>query len=120
MRAVNKLIERIFDGFTVDGVKIPVKFMNYFGHGEPYVTYLEMSLDNTFNADNMLQAYEAYYYFDVYSTSNFEPILNAVRSRLEYYGFSWQPTQTSSDMYDPDTGYYHKTLCFSFLVNESE
>lgn len=116
---MNDLIESIFTGFTVGGVNIPVKFLYYHGHGEPYITYLEMSIDNTLDADNDVQNYVAHYYFDVYAKGNFLAILNAVKKKLRENGFTWTPSFSSADMYEPETGYYHKTICFSYPVTET-
>ena len=39
---------------------------------------------------------------------------------LKQNGFKWQPSMTSTDMFEDDTGYYHKTLCFAYLRNNEE
>ena len=43
---MNELIESIFTNFTVDGVSVPVKYLYYEGHGEPYVTYQQVYGEN--------------------------------------------------------------------------
>ena len=115
---MNELIERIFSGFTVDGVSIPVKFLYYEGHGEPYVTYQQIDADNSLSGDDELIGYAMYYDFDVYSRGNYFPILAAIKNTLKENGFVWQPSRSSSDMFEPDTGYYHRTLNFAILKEE--
>ena len=44
---MNELITRIFEDFTVDDVKIPVKFLFYIGHGEPYIVWSQEDADNS-------------------------------------------------------------------------
>lgn len=115
---MNELIESIFSGFAVDGVSIPVVFMFYKGHGEPYVTYMQQDADKSFSGDDDLLGYVDYYDFDVYSKGNFMKIIESVKSILKQAGFVWQPSRSSMDMFETDTGYYHKTLNFAILREE--
>ena len=112
---MNELIESIFSGFAVDGVEIPVKFLFYFGHGEPYITYQQTDADASLSGDDGLIGYADFYDFDIYSKGNYFPIIERVKELLTEHEFVWQPSRTSSDMYEPDTKYYHKTLCFAIL-----
>lgn len=116
---MNELIESIFQNFTVDGVSIPVSFMFYEGHGEPYVIYMQMDADNSISGDDDLIGYVDYYDFDVYAKGNYLDVIEAVKSVLQSNGFKWQPSRTSQDMYEVDTGYYHKTLNFAILREEN-
>ena len=118
MSDINELIETIFDGFTVNGVTIPVVFLHYEGHGEPYVTYQQVDADNSLTGDDSLVGYVDYYDFDVFSKGNYYPILFEIRRILEMYGFVWQVSRSSGDMFETDTGYYHKTLNFAILREE--
>ena len=51
---MNELIETIFNNFNVDGVEIPVAFLNYEGHDEPYITYQQTDIDNSYSGDDEL------------------------------------------------------------------
>lgn len=115
---MNELIQTIFRDFEVNGVMIPVAFMFYQGHGEPYVVYMQEDADNSLSGDDELIGYVDYYDFDVYSKGNFFPIIERVKQILKENGFVWQPSRSSSDMYETDTGYYHKTLNFAILREE--
>lgn len=110
---MNELIEQLFDGFTVDGQEIPVSFLFYEGHGEPYVTYMQEDADRSFSGDDSLLGYVAYYDFDVYSKGNYFPIIEAIKSILFANGFVWQPSRSSGDFFEADTGYYHRTISFA-------
>ena len=110
---INELIEDIFKDFTVDGVNVPVAFLRYDGKSTTYVTYMQTDADNTLDADDELVAYVDYYDFDIYSKGNYMPIVEAIKSLLKDNGFTWQPTRSSGDLYEDDTGYYHKTLSFA-------
>ena len=112
---MNSLIETIFANFSVDDVSIPVKFLFYEGHGEPYIVYMQQDADGSFSGDDGLLGYVDYYDFDVYSKGNYLSIVESVKTLLTQNGFVWQPSRSSEDMYDTDTGYYHKTLNFAIL-----
>ena len=112
---MNELIETVFKDFTVDHKKIPVNFLYYQGHGEPYITYMQTDSDTVFSGDNDLLNYVDYYDFDIYSKGNYMNIVESVKQKLIPYGFMWQPSRSSADMYETETGYYHKTLSFAII-----
>lgn len=115
---MNELIQSIFANFQVNNVSIPVKFLRYEGHGEPYVVYMQQDADGSFSGDDDLLGYVDYYDFDVYAKGNYTAIIEAVKQKLKENGFKWQPSRTSQDFYETDTGYYHKTLNFAILKEE--
>ena len=116
---MNELIESILSNFTVAGVQIPVSFMFYEGHGEPYVVYMQQDADGSLSGDDELLGYVDYYDFDVYSKGNYTEIIESLKAILKANNFVWQPSRTSQDFYETDTGYYHKTLNFAILKEEN-
>lgn len=117
---MHELITSLFENFTVNGVKIPVKFLYYLGHGEPYIVWMQENADNSLTGDDTLLGYTAYFDFDIYSKGNYLEIVEAVKSLLTANGFVWQVSRSSADMYETDTGYFHKTLNFALLKSEYE
>lgn len=117
---MNELIETLLADFTVDDVSIPVAYMYYQGHGEPYIVYMQQDADGSLTADDELQGYVDYYDFDVYAKGNYLNIIKALKAALKKGGFVFQPSRSSADMYETDTGYYHKTLNFAIYRNEEE
>ena len=117
---MNELIESIFSGFTVDDVLIPVKFMRYNGHDTTYVTYMQTYADNSYSGDDELLGYIEFYDFDVYSKGNYTKVIEQIKEKLEANGFRWQPSRDSTDMFEDETGYYHKTLCFAIYENQNK
>ena len=115
---MNEQIESLFTDFTVNGVSIPVALIYYDGHGEPYVVYRQYDKDNSYSSDDEISGYVTYYDFDVYSKGNFLAIVEAIKSILKNAGWTWQPRRDSPDMYETDTGYYHKTICFAYPIQE--
>lgn len=116
---MNELIEQIFANFAVDKVAIPVSYMFYEGHGEPYVVYMQQDADKSLSGDDELIGYVDYYDFDVYAKGNYLAIVESVKALLTANGFIWQPSRTSQDMYETETKYYHKTLNFAYLKEEN-
>lgn len=115
---MNELIESVFANFSVDGETIPVSFLFYEGHGEPYVVYMQQDADNSLSGDDDLIGYVDYYDFDVYAKGNYTRIIERVKQLLKDNNFVWQPSRSSADMFETDTGYYHKTLNFAILREE--
>lgn len=116
---MNELIQSIFTNFSVDGVSIPVNFLKYKGKQTTYITYMETDKNNSYAGDNEILGYVSYYDFDIYSKGNYFNIVEAVKKIMKNNGFIWQPSRTSEDMYEDDTDYYHKTLCFAIERSES-
>ena len=116
---MNELIEEIFKDFEVDGVVIPVSYMFYEGHGEPYVVWMGQDMNNSLSGDDELIGYADYYDFDVYAQGNYLKIVESIKQKLVENGFVWQPSRCSMDMYETDTKYYHKTLNFAILKEEN-
>lgn len=117
---MNELIENIFANFVVDKTLIPISFLFYDGNENTYIVYQQASIEQTFSADDELQDYVDYYYFHIYSKGNYLKIVKEIKKLLKQNGFRWQPFMTSSDMYEVDTGFYHKVLCFSIERFEEE
>lgn len=115
---INEEIESIFRNFSVSGTVIPVKFLYYQGHGEPYVVYMESAMDNSYSGDDDLLGYVAYYDFDVFSKGNYVSIVEAIKEKMKEHGWTWQVLRSSGDLWEQDTGYYHKTLCFAKHIAE--
>lgn len=110
---MNRVIQNIFKDFNVNGVDIPVSFLRYNGDSETYITYMESDKDNSFSGDDNIVGYVVYYDFDIYSKSNYLEIMEQLKELLKANGWTWQPSRDSSDLYEDDTGYFHKTLCFA-------
>lgn len=117
---MNSLIETIFTNFTVDNVKIPVSFLRYNGKSTTYITYMYYDSNNSFSGDDELLGWVDYYDFDIYSKGNYLNIIESVKSVMKQNGFMFQPSRSSRDMYEDDTGYYHRTLSFAIGKQENE
>lgn len=117
---MHELIKTIFTDFYVDGISIPVEFLRYDGKLTTYVTYMETDINNSYAGDNEILGYVSYYDFDIYSKGNYFNIVEEIKKIMKDNGFIWQPSRTSQDMYEADTGYFHKTLCFAIERQEAD
>ena len=116
--SLNAMIKTLFTGFSVGGVSIPVEYLFYNGHGEPYIVYSEYDKDNTYATEDEIAGYVVYFDFDFYSKGNYFAIMNEAKKKLKGAGWTYEPSRDSAQMLDRDTGYYHQTLCFAFPVQE--
>lgn len=114
------LIESIFTNFTVDEKTIPVKYLRYKGKENTYVTYCQTYADNSYSGDDEMLGFVEFWDFDVYSKGNYLDIVEQIKIKLKENGFVWQPSRDSADMFEDDTGFYHKTLCFAVIENLNE
>lgn len=115
---MNSLIETIFADFEVDGVSIPVSFLRYEGKSTTYITYQQQDMDSVLSGDDEILGYVDYYDFDIYSKGNYLNVVESVKQLMKQNGFMWQPSRCSSDMFEDDTGYYHKILNFAIEREE--
>ena len=116
---MNEVIELAFSNFQVNGVKIPVSFLRYEGKSTTYITYMETDKDNSLSGDDEILNYVDYYDFDIYSKGNYFDVIKEVKKIMKQNGFIWQPSRDSSDRFETDTGYYHKTLSFAIEREEN-
>ncbi len=110
---MNEEIEKIFKDFKVNKKKIPVNFLRYDGKENAYITYIETNKSDSYSGDDEILGYIDYYDFDIYSKENYLDILKELKGLMKLNGFIWQPTKDSQDLYEDDTGFYHKTVCFA-------
>ena len=120
----NAEIETIFSGFKVNNELIDLAYLFYGGHKDKYIVYSQVDTANSYSSDDDISGVIVYYDFDFYSKGNYSAIIKAVKDLLRSCGWTWQPNRDSEDLYDNDTGYYHKTVCFAkplqFDNNEEE
>lgn len=104
----NAEIETILN--TLD---VPHAFLYYDGHAETYITYMQYDKANSFHGDDELLGYVIYYDFDIYSKSNYLSLAANLIEAMTGAGWTYEVSRESPDMYEKDTKYYHKTLCFA-------
>ena len=107
---MNEEIEKIFENFIVDGVKIPIGFIKYFGKEETYLTYQSAGNDPSMASDDQIKYSEDTIDIDIYTKGNYLNIMKEIKNKMLANDYVWDGD--SPDMYEQDTGYYHKTTSF--------
>ena len=79
---------------------------------------MKLYSDKYLTVDDYLIGYVDYYDFDVYSKGNYSKVIDEMKKILKQNGFVWQVSRSSMDMFETDTGYYHKTLNFAIYKQE--
>lgn len=98
---------------TLQNLGIPVAFMFYEGNSEDYVTYMQSDKEGSLFGDDAILGCIQYYDFDVYSKGNYLNIVANLIDLMSKAGWTYQPSRDSPDLYERDTKYYHKTICFA-------
>ena len=113
----NAEIEQLFNGFKVGNVAVELAYLFYDKHAAQYIVYSQVDAMNSYSGDDDIQGVVAVYDFDIYAKANTTPnlyqIAQAVKTLLKANDWTWQPNRDGPDLYDVDTGYYHKTICFA-------
>lgn len=106
-----ELLKNIFDNFEVEGKKIPAEFITYTGKNKTYITYAFTDDDPALFAEDQEVSSVAYIDIDIFSSGNYLAIEKKIKEVMKANNFI--RTGSSPDMYENDTGLYHKTLEFA-------
>ena len=105
-----KLLKTIFTDFTVDEKIIPVEYIKYKGNSKTYVTYTFTNDDpSLFGEDKEIGSIISID-IDIYSDKNYLAIQEKIEELMENNDFI--RTGCSPDMFEDDTGLFHKTIEF--------
>lgn len=97
----------------MDGVKIPVRFLNYTGQAETYLTYYTWYEKPDNFSDDEHKNEIVYLTVDIFSNKNFKGAIKKLKKTLKQNGFIWE--DTAPEQYESDTGYYHVPVNFYYL-----
>lgn len=100
-----ELLKSIFKDF-----EIPVEYLTYKGKKKTYATYTFTGDTPALFGDNKELGSVISIDIDIFSEGNFIAIENKIRKVMEDNDFI--RTGCSPDMYEEDTGLYHKTIEF--------
>lgn len=108
---MNSEIEKILAEFKVGNKNIPFAFLRYKGKEKTYITYLEIENNPELSGDDEPLYSSSSYDFDIYSNGNYLTIVSELKKVMLAHDFIW--VEDSPDMYEEDTGLYHKTITFA-------
>lgn|SRR5574344_2393416 len=106
-----ELLKTMFSNFAVEGNLIPVEFIEYTGNSKTYITYVFTEDNPSLFGDDEELGSIANVDIDIFSDGNYLAIENKVKEIMKNNNFI--RISSSPDMYEKDTGLYHKTLEFS-------
>lgn len=98
---------------VLQGIGVPVAFMFYEGAEDTYITYMQLDKDGAIAGDDKVLACVQYYDFDVYSKGNYLGLVQSLIETMVAAGWTYQPSRDSPDLYERDTKFFHKTICFA-------
>jgi len=107
---MNSEIETIFNNFIVDDVQIPIDFAEYTGSATTYLTYISITDDPALAGDDEILTSVIQYDIDIFTKGNYLNILKSIKTLMKNNGWMWMGD--SPDMFEKDTGYFHKTATF--------
>ncbi len=105
-----KLLKTIFTDFTVDEKTIPVEYIKYKGNSKTYVTYTFTNDDPSLFGEDKEIGSVISVDIDIYSDRNYLAIQDKIEEIMENNDYI--RTGCSPDMYEDDTGLFHKTIEF--------
>ena len=105
-----RLLKTIFTDFTVDEEIIPVEYIKYKGNSKTYVTYTFTDDDPTLFGEDKEIGSVIGIDIDIYSDRNYLAIQQRIEEIMEDNDFI--RTGCSPDMFEEDTGLFHKTIEF--------
>lgn len=94
-------------------LKVPYAYMFYEGQEDTYITYMQISKDTALAGDDKVIGCVMYYDIDIFSKGNYLTLEQDIITLFEGAGWTYQPSRESPDMYEKDTKYFHKTICFA-------
>ena len=106
-----ELVKNIFDNFKVEGKEIPAEFITYTGKSKTYITYTFTEDDPVLFSEDQETGSVAYIDIDIFSDKNYLAIEKKIKEVMKENNFI--RTGSSPDMFEKDTGLYHKTLEFA-------
>ena len=108
---MNKEIEDIFKDFEVNKVKIPLSFLSYKGKKETYLVYSSTGETPALANDDDISDSLYHYDIDIYTKGDYLDILSKIKEKMKEKEWVWEAD--GPDLYETDTGFYHKTTSFS-------
>lgn len=108
---MNSEIEKILDKLKVDNKKIPFAFLRYRGKSKTYITYMEIENNPLLSGDDEPIYSASSFDFDIYSDGNYLSIVSELKKVMLEHDFLW--VEDSPDMFEEETGLYHKTITFA-------
>lgn len=108
---MNEEIKSILgDSIIVDNKSIPVEHLKYKGKSKTYITWTFLNETPELYANDELLYSVCPIDIDVFSDGNYLSIVKEIKKIMKDNEWIW--TGDSPEMYEEDTGLYHRTISF--------
>jgi hypothetical protein len=108
---MNEELKALFgDGINVKGEVIPIAHLIYEGKSKRFVTWTILGETPIFSANDEQLFSVGSVDIDVFSDGNYLDIIKEIKQLMKNNEWVW--TGDSPEMYETDTGLYHKTCTF--------
>lgn len=98
------------DGIIIDDDKIPVAHLRYKGSSRRYVTWTMTGESPALSANDEDLCSICSLDVDIFDEGNYLDIEKEIKEKMKNNEWVW--VEDSEEMYEEDTGLYHKTLSF--------
>ena len=89
---------------------VPVAHLRYKGSSKTYVTWTMLDEESSFAIDDEIIRNEVNVDIDIYSVNNYLNILSSIKNKMKENEWIWYGD--SPEMYEEETGLYHRTCSF--------
>ena len=108
---MNEELRTIFgDAVTVGGVSVPVAHLRYKGKETTFVTWAITGENPVLSADDEPMYSVVSVDVDVFRNGNYLALVTELKQLMKQHDWVW--IGDSPEMYEEDTGLYHKTISF--------
>jgi hypothetical protein len=91
---------------------VPINFQQYTGKASTYITFFNYLEQGEQFSDDVETGIGYYIQIDIWSKDDYTDIVNSVCTAMQNSGFM---RISGADLYESDTGYYHKALRYFYL-----
>ena len=98
------------DNIVANGVAIPVAHLRYKGDSKKFVTWTVLEETPRLSANDEVLYSVGSVDIDVFSDGNYLDIIKEIKNKMKLNEWVW--VGDSPEMYEEDTGLYHRTCTF--------
>lgn len=107
---MNEEIKKIFSNFIVDEELIDVAHIKYKGNKKKYVVWTLLPEEPALSYDDDIQYSIVTVDIDIYDEGNYLNTMKEIKKIMKENEWTW--AEDSIEMYEEDTGLYHRTSTF--------
>lgn len=98
---------------TLNPLGVPVAFQEYKGAASTYISFFIINEQSALHADDDEVKTGYSLQVDVWSKSDYTTLVDQVKQVMTVAGFR---RSSAADLYEKDTGIYHKALRFNYTI----